>query len=142
MKLALYALFFCALSAGQAIAQKPVYRCEQGGKIAYSDEPCVGAKRVDVTPTRGMDRMTGERRKGADVRREETLESMAEVMKPVLGETPEQYKTRHRRSKHTEADRKECYKLDASLAALETRRAQDAETELYRARKRYFDLRC
>lgn len=38
---------------------RTVYKCSVGGKVAYSDEPCVGAQRVNVEPTRGMNKSTG-----------------------------------------------------------------------------------
>lgn len=47
-----------------ALAQKTVYRCESAGKVAYSHEPCVGAREVDTTPTQGLDKMSGHSRKG------------------------------------------------------------------------------
>lgn len=40
-----------ALIAPATIHAQTVYRCEGGGRVAYSHEPCVGAKAVDTTPT-------------------------------------------------------------------------------------------
>jgi len=32
---------------------KTVFKCEENGKVIYSDSPCLGAKTVDVEPPRG-----------------------------------------------------------------------------------------
>ncbi|MDH6169124.1 hypothetical protein M2282_004288 [Variovorax boronicumulans] len=37
-----------------AAAQHAVYKCIQGGKIAYSNEPCPDAKKVEIRQTRGV----------------------------------------------------------------------------------------
>lgn len=36
---------------------RTIYRCEVNGKIACTDKPCLGAKRLDVVPTRGVDKL-------------------------------------------------------------------------------------
>ena len=44
------ALAACAtLSSAQQ-----VYRCESGGHVSYSHEPCLGAQAVDTTPTQRL----------------------------------------------------------------------------------------
>jgi hypothetical protein len=35
------------------------YKCEVGGKIAYTDESCLGAKRMNIAPSRGLDKFSG-----------------------------------------------------------------------------------
>lgn len=57
-------------------ASAQVYRCEHGGKVSYSDEPCVGAKVVDATPTQGMDKMAGSTSKGAEALRDGSVVQM------------------------------------------------------------------
>jgi hypothetical protein len=42
----------------------------------FSDEPCVGARRIDVEPTRGFDKITGRERIGRDVEREKRPEAL------------------------------------------------------------------
>jgi hypothetical protein len=79
-----------------SIAQKlpspsrAVFKCEKDGKVVYSDSPCLGAQRVDVEPTRGLNRMSGTERIGTDVRQERHNEMMADTMRPVFNETAEQ----------------------------------------------------
>lgn len=138
------------LSLGfHAHAQKPVYRCEVGGKVGYSDAPCVGAKEVDVTPTQGMDKMTGNSHKGADVRREEYDSTMADALKPLTGMAPDQYRVYRRRFKLSPADKAECARLDAHLPQLKQRtiaaqpgEKEKTEVELYKARSLFNDLNC
>jgi len=126
-----------------------VYKCESKGAVTYSHEPCMGASVVDTTPTQGLDKSSGQSRKGADVRNEENNKAMAEVLKPLLGESPEQRSTRIRRFKLSPADRFECENLDGRLAKLESgvrnpekAAAARAEVNLFESRKRFRELRC
>ena len=73
----------CLLISSSVLAQKAVYRCETAGKVSYSHEPCLGAKEIDATPTQGMDKMTGQSRKGRDVLRHEQDGVMADALKPL-----------------------------------------------------------
>lgn len=132
-----------------AHAQKPVYRCETAGKVGYSDVPCVGAKEIDATPTRGMDKMTGASRKGTDVRREEHSAVMADALKPLTGMTPDQYRVYKLRFKLSPGDKAECARLDVNLPKLGQRAATAhsseqalADVDLYKARKLFNDLNC
>lgn len=62
-----------------------VYRCDSGGKVSYSDAPCVGGKVIDVTPTLGADKMTGRSIKGNDVQREEYRAVLDDAIRPLHG---------------------------------------------------------
>ncbi|MCZ2104916.1 MAG: DUF4124 domain-containing protein [Burkholderiales bacterium] len=144
--IALLALLFLGF---HAYAQKPVYRCETAGRVSYSNEPCVGAREIDATPTQGMDKMTGVSRKGADVRRDEYDTAMANAVKPLTGMTPDQFRVYRRRSKLSASDQAACTRLDGSLPQLKQRAASApasdkarAEVDLYKARKRFNDLNC
>jgi hypothetical protein len=110
-----------AVAHGQTLppASRTVYKCEVNGKVVYSDSPCLGARRVDVTPTRGLDRSTGQARTGSDVRDERLNEQMAEALRPLLNETPEERALRHRRSKLSPEARAQCRSLDARIRDLE-----------------------
>lgn len=132
-----------------AYAQKPVYRCETAGRVSYSNEPCVGAKEIDATPTQGMDKMTGASRKGADVRRDEYNATISNALKPLTGMTPDQYRVHRHRFKLSPSDKAECERLDNSLPRLKQRATTAptsgkamAEVELYKARKLFNDLNC
>lgn len=74
-----------------------VYKCESKGSVIYSHEPCVKATVVDTTSTHGLDKWTGKSRKGADVVRIEQNKALADALKPLLKETPEQWEKRRRR---------------------------------------------
>lgn len=147
--LRLLPLLACLWLSAHAHAQKSVYRCETGGKVSYSHEPCVGAQEIDVTPTQGMDKMTGRSRKGADVRRHEFEAIRADALKPLTGMTPEQYRVYKRRLPLSPQDRQDCARLDAALPTIKQRAAAAlpkeraaAEVELYKARKQFNDLNC
>lgn len=123
---------------GQSFAQAPVYRCESAGKVAYSNEPCLGAKIVDTTPTQGLDRTSGTVRKGTDVRRDETNKQLSDAMRPLFNETPEERKRRHHRAKLSESVRAECLALDPQIGG----NPRDHESALLRNRQRYRELGC
>ena len=90
-----------ASMATQVVAQKlpkpsrDVYKCELDGRVVYTDTPCLGASKVNVEPTRGLDSMSGKKITGADVRRERTNEAVAEAYKPIFNEAAQQRETRH-----------------------------------------------
>ena len=132
----------------QAEAQR-VYRCETKGKVTYSHEPCVGAKVVDTTPTQGLDKFTGQSRKGNDVRRDEHNRLMSDVMRPLTGKSHAEMEVQRRRYKLSPADQRECRMLDERLAMDEAAvrqaspgMAQQAEAKLFLSRHRYRELRC
>jgi hypothetical protein len=138
-------LAFVALTS---VAQT-VYKCESKGSVLYSHEPCIGAKAVDTTATQGLDKSSGQSRKGADVRKIEQNKAMAEALQPLFGETPAQREVRHRRFKLPPAEKLECERLDARLLAQEAgvRNAgkadsATAEVVLFESRKRFRELRC
>lgn len=139
---------FLALAAFTCTAQT-VYKCESKGAITYSHEPCLGAQVVDTTPTQGLDKSSGTSRKGVDVRTTEQSKAFADAMRPILGETQEQWDRRRRRFKLSLTERAECENLDGRLVKLEAgTRAADkptaaqAEAGLFESRKRYRELRC
>ena len=149
------AVFACAAVTVPALAQKlpptsrNVFKCEVGGKVVYSDEPCLGAKRIDVEPTRGVDKATGSTRTGEDVQREKHNEQMAEALRPIFGEDAKQRATRHRRAALKPRDRAQCYRLDREIAGAEAAEAQATKAEssavqanLLRLRKNYLSLQC
>ncbi len=126
-----------------------VFKCVVGKKAVYSDDPCPGAQRIDIEPTRGFSRSTGRESVGADVARENHRDQMAEIWKPVTGLTPRQLAVHQRRYPLTLQDRLECDSLDAGIAQLENKeRAAPLEDQpavkqqLYLLRKRDRALRC
>lgn len=152
MKFVIAALVIAASSvAAQSLppTSRTVYRCEDGNKVLYSDAPCLGAKKVDVEPTRGLNKSTGREQTGQDVRREKHNEQMAEALRPLFNETPEQRATRHKRFKLEPSAKVECARLDAEIAQLEAKeRSAKGETlgtvqrELLASRVRFQTLGC
>ena len=142
-------LGFLLFSSSQALAQKPVYRCETAGKVSYAHEPCVGAREIEATPTQGMDKMTGPSRKGTDVLRQEHDNAMGKALRPLTGLSPDQYRIYQKRYKLNPQDKVDCSRLDAALPGLNQEAATApaagkalADIELYKARKRFNDLNC
>lgn len=137
------------LASCAAFAAPPVYRCETNGRVAYSDSPCVGAKVIDATPNQGVDKLSGQSRKGADVQRAEMNKVLDDALKPLTGKSPAEMDALRRRVRLRGADQAECARLDRQLPALEARANSsdgkpqaEAEVQLYQARKRFFDLKC
>lgn len=137
-------------AVGACVSQaQTVYRCEVRGKVAYSHEPCLGARPIDTTPTQGLDKSSGVSRKGADVRREEFNKSFGDAIRPITGMDDEQRAIMHRRFKLSHAEKLECTWLDSRLESLQADErnasAQNlpaAQLALFDTRKRYRELRC
>ncbi len=152
MKFTIAALAIVASSvAAQSLPppSRTVYKCEDGKKVHYSDSPCLGGKKVDVEPTRGLNRSSGRERVGQDVQREENNELMAAALRPILNETPEQRSTRHKRFKLEPSAKAECARLDVKVPRLEEQeRSATSETiaavqrQLLASRTRFHNLRC
>lgn len=143
--------FLCGLILIPLLAgAQPVYRCESQGKVSYSDAPCVGAQVIDATPTQGMDRMSGKSSKGKEVRREEFRQLMDDALRPLTGKSNEEMRVLRKRAMQAPQDRQRCFALDRRLPELEAAAATGAEgprkaqadVELYKARKQFFDLKC
>lgn len=141
----------CASGMAQALpaASGTAYKCEVDGQTAYSDKPCLGAVRVDTPPTRGVNRTTGQTRVGADVRQEMLDEQMADALRPLTGQSAEQWRTTKRRSQLSPATRARCASLDHEIAATEWKEARvsgsaldSAQKRLLKLRQVYFELRC
>ena len=141
----------CFLASCVASAAPPVYRCEANGRIGYSDAPCVGAKVIDATPTQGIDKMSGQSRKGMDVQRAEMRKALADAVKPLTGRSAENMEVLRWRGRLPIELQIACGVLDRDLPTLESdakpsgraaRVEAEAEVRLYQARKRFFDLGC
>lgn len=144
-----------AVGCAPVLAQKlpptsgTAFKCEVNGKVTYSDAPCLGGTKVDTTPTRGVNKLSGRERIGSDVRGELTNEMMADALKPLFGENGQQRATRLRRSKLELAASRRCYQLDDEIPVAEKSEARAHGAELERAqrhllelRRTFFELRC
>jgi hypothetical protein len=144
-----------AFSSGLAIAQalpapsRTVYKCNVAGRVVYSDSPCLGARRVDVTPTQGLDKSSGTERVGTDVQQERHNEAMAEALRPLFAETAEQRAKRHHRASLAPHVRQQCEALDRGILSAEMEEGRTAQAEqqtvqgrLLRMRTQHRKLKC
>lgn len=137
-------------SGGLRQPSRTVYKCEFDGKVTYSDEPCAGAVRVDVEPTRGMNKSSGSERTGTDVARERRREGIAEALRPATGMDAKQLDTLARRQRLASAVQAECRSLDRALPraeAAERRESaaaplQPSQRDLLTLRRRHLELGC
>lgn len=131
-------------------ASRTVYKCVVAGKTAYTDDPCVGAQRVNVEPTRGMDKSSGKELTGADVRRERQHEAFAEAVKPITGKTAAQLEVQRKRVYFSAEAKTECQNLDAGIAQNEAQERGSTSVEaktkvqhdLFTLRKRHREIKC
>lgn len=143
-----------ACSAVLAQSQLPapsrtIYKCVVKGSVTYSDEPCVGAQRLDATPTRGVDRLSGSTRIGKDVAAEIRTEQFATALRPLSGMSTSEFATAVRRNGLQPAVQRECSELEPAILKLEqAEKRNDASTinqvqqDLFVLRKRYKNLAC
>lgn len=134
---------------GSGVQAQDVYRCETGGKVSYSHEPCIGATVVDTTPTQGLDKSTGVTKRGRDVQSEQQRKAFHDAVRPLTGKSHEEMKVAERRRKLSANVQLECQWLDARLpvheGGVKTSDAQGremAETQLYLSRSRFRNLGC
>jgi hypothetical protein len=145
----------CLLGATYAIAQqlpptsRTVFKCKEGGKVVYTDSPCLGAEKIEVEPTRGLNAGSGKERIGKDVRRELDREGLANALRPITGMDAKQFDTFGRRTKLTAEAQQECRRLDHAIPAAEQDEKQvaaaglpSAQQRLFTLRARYRELRC
>jgi len=143
----------CAAAQAQTSKLPPptreAFRCESGGKVTYTDTPCLGAKKIELVPTRGLSGLSGKERVGADVRNERTREAIAEAVRPATGMDAKQLDTFGRRSRLPRPAQVECAKLDQAIPAAEAEERaakgpalQRVQMDLLQYRQRFIQLGC
>lgn len=120
---------------------RTVFKCEAGGKVIYSDSPCLGAKKMEIEATRGVSKLSGSDRVGNDVRHERHRELIAEALKPLTGMDARQMDTYGRRLKLDPESRTECRELDDKLPRLEERERLSTGQQLAAVQRGLFTLR-
>jgi len=144
---------FMVTTLGQAQSLPPVsrtvFKCQVAGKTVYSDAPCLGAKQIDVEPTRGINQTSGNKRIGADVMHEQGREAFAQAVRPITGMDAKQLAVQGRRNKLNSQDQQECRRLDGEVAASQqdekAAAGSDLKTvqeKLFQRRKRFRELGC
>lgn len=133
------------LAAGQGLPppSRTVYKCEEGGRVHYSDSPCLGAKKLEVEPTRGLNKSSGRELHGQDVRNEHFREGIAEAINPLTGMDAKQVGQFGRRQRLSPEAQTQCRALDRQLPAAEAaEKAAKTDSALVTAQKQLFDLRA
>ena len=134
--------FAGALAQGLPPPSRTVYRCEVDGKVRYSDAPCLGARKVDVEPTRGLNQSSGRTVVGQDVSRERQREAFAEGIRPVTGMDARQLNQAGRRQKLSPAMQRQCQVWDQQIPVAESaEKAAKAAADLAAAQRRLLELR-
>lgn len=128
---------------------RTIYKCSAQGTTSYSDKPCLGATRMEVSPTRGVSKLTGSERTGRDVSNERQHEAFSEALRPLSGMDAQQFALFSKRLPLAQATRHECEELDRSMLAAERdersvppAQAQEVKERLYLMRRRFGELRC
>jgi hypothetical protein len=130
---------------GQTLKLPPtsraVFKCEVAGKTVYSDAPCLGAQRVNVEPTRGLNKTSGREQVGNDVRNEQNREMFANAVRPLTGMDAKQLDVEGKRMKLTKDVQRECQRLDAEISVAEKDEKLVKQQALLDVRVQLFRLR-
>lgn len=128
---------------------RTVFKCQEVGKTVYSDAPCLGAKLIDVEPTRGLNKSSGRVQIGADVQHEQHREMIAEALRPLSGLDAKQLAVQGRRRKLSLEDQMDCRRLDGDMSAAQQDEKnatqsdlKEVQMKLYQLRKRFQKLGC
>jgi len=148
----LIVVLFSGLSLADVTLPTPsrtVFKCQSGGKVLYSDSPCLGAQKIDVEPTRGLNKSTGRELLGSDVRQEQHRENVAAAIQPITGMDAKQFGTFGRRRNLSIEAQKECKKLDVKIPIAEQEEKQakpealaKSQSALLVLRKRFREIKC
>jgi hypothetical protein len=147
----LFILMVTTLGQAQSLppVSRTVFKCQVAGKTVYSDAPCLGAKQIDVEPTRGLNQTSGNKRIGADVMHEQGREAFAQAVRPITGMDAKQLAVQGRRNKLNSQDQQECRRLDGEVAASQQDEKASAgsdlktvQEKLFQKRKRFRELGC
>jgi len=126
-----------------------MYKCKINGTTTYSDTPCLGATKLEVEPTSGVNKLSGKERTGHDVFYERDFERFAQNTRPLTGMDAKQLKTATRRNQLSPLEQQACRQLDQELPMIEDeeRRAvqpalRDVQAHLFIKRKKFHELGC
>ncbi|MDL5030536.1 hypothetical protein QRD43_01345 [Pelomonas sp. APW6] len=120
---------------------RTAYKCAVNGKVSYSDAPCEGAERLQLEPTRGLSKSTGQELIGQDVRRERFNEQLYGAVKPVTGKTPQEMAVLERRLPLSTEAQQRCQWLDQTLPQWEARERSSIGQERKAIQKQLLELR-
>ena len=120
---------------------RTVFKCENGGKTFYSDSPCLGAKKIDVEPTRGLNKSTGSERTGRDVSREMQREQFAAAVKPITGLNAKEFEVAGKRQKLDVDTQRRCQSLNVAILNHERQELTLPDSERHQLQSELFKLR-
>lgn len=153
--LSLAAITCLVFGSAQVCAQglpptsRTVFKCVVAGQTVYSDAPCLGAQKIEVEPTRGLNKSSGRVQEGSDVRRERDREIVAGAIRPITGMDAKQLDSQGRRMKLTAHDQKECRRLEAEIPVLEQKERrvkreslEELQAQLFSLRRSFRDVGC
>ncbi|MDH4481480.1 MAG: hypothetical protein QE279_02090 [Rhodoferax sp.] len=128
---------------------RTVFKCETEDKTFYSDSPCLGAKKVDVEPTRGLNKTSGTESAGKDVSREIQREQFAGAVSPITGLNAKQFEVASRRQKLSSDAQRRCQSLEEAIPQQERQEAlapssarDQMRSDLLNLRTEYRRLKC
>jgi hypothetical protein len=126
-----------------------MFKCTINNTVTYTDQPCLGGQRIEVEPSRGVNKYSGKEMTGADVANERGREAFANAIMPLTGMNARQFAVRARRHSLTASAKLECAALDVNSARSEAeeRSASEAarpaiERRLLAQRRRFKELGC
>lgn len=135
---------------GSSVLAEPVYKCtSENGKVLYSNEPCVGAERIDATASRGFNKSSGRVLKGNSVQKEEADQMIERSAQITLGREWKLEKARKRQFLRFD-DKAKCEKLDYDIDRLERLEKaskgkpelRDVQIELFEKRTAFREIDC
>jgi hypothetical protein len=141
----------CAMSQTATLpaASRTVFKCVVDGRATYSDAPCLGAQRIEITPTRGMNKSTGKELTSTDVRQEQFSELLGDATRPLTGLSQEQRIRGEKRFRLPAGAKQECATLDRRIPIQEAAEADasagdkpPAQKVLLQSRVRFRELGC
>lgn len=142
-------LLLLAIATSASFAE-PIYKCTAAnGKVLYSNEPCVGAERIDATASRGFNKSSGQIMKGNSVQKEEADQMIERSAQITLGREWKLEKARKRQFLRFD-DKAKCEKLDYDIERLESLEKvhkgkpelRDVQMELFQKRKAFREIDC
>ena len=148
------AVSVCALAQPVTPASRSAYKCKIDGKTVYSDEPCLGAQKIDIEPSKSANATTRSSASSNARRQQPRPEPQAEASAQGDHATAADAETKPAqvlsgRARLSSASQRECRDLESSITVLEREEKEASKSELPRVqgqlftkRKRFVDLGC
>ena len=143
----------CALAQPVTPASRSAYKCKIDGKTVYSDEPCLGAQKIDIEPSKSANATTrssaSSNARRQQPRPEPKAEPSAEGDHASADVETKPAQVLSGRARLSSASQRECRDLESSITVLEREEKEASKSELPRVqgqlftkRKRFVDLGC